>query len=322
MSRVAVTDFSFETLDIEKGILEPLGCSFVSLKTGNDIAALKELVRDADYVITQFAPVNVEVIGAMRKCRIIVRYGIGVDNVDLGAAAARSIPVCNVPDYCTDEVADHTLAMILEMTRRISQNASTVRSGRWALGVPLEQMRALKDRTVGIVGFGRIGREVALRLSPFKCRILVHDPNVPAARIGKEGFTSASLDELLSKSDLLSLHCPSTAETRQMISAGSLARMKPGALFVNVSRGTLVKTEDLVAALRSGAIAAAAMDVTDPEPLPAGHPLLAMDNVLVNPHCASSSPASVLKLRTSVANAVAATIQGRKPPNVVNGVKV
>ena len=321
-SVVAVTDYSFDALDIEKGILEPLGCRFVWLKAGKDAAALKDLAKDADYVITQFAPVDAEVIAAMRACKVIVRYGIGVDNVDLAAAAAKSIPVCNVPDYCTDEVADHALTMILEMTRRVAQNAARVRSGSWSLGVPIEQMQALKDMTVGVVAFGRIGREVALRLRPFKCRILVHDPKVDAARIRKEGFAPATLDEVLRQSDLLSLHCPSTAETRQMINAGSLAKMKPGALFVNVSRGTLVKTDDLVDALRSGAIAAAAMDVTDPEPLPAGHPLLSMDNVLVNPHCASGSPSSGLKLRTQVANIVAAVVQGGKPPNIVNGVQV
>ncbi len=166
MPIVAVTDYGFDVLDIEKGILEPLGCQFASLKTGKDVPQLMALVKDADYVITQFAPVNAEVIGAMQKCRVIVRYGIGVDNVDLAAAAAKKIPVCNVPDYCTNEVADHALAMILEMTRRVSQNAIRVESGSWSLAVPIECMRALKDMTVGVVAFGRIGREVALRLAP------------------------------------------------------------------------------------------------------------------------------------------------------------
>ena len=322
MPLVAVTDYGFDILDIEKKILEPLGCRFIAEKTGKNIPQLMSLVKEADYVITQFAPVNAQVIGAMEKCRLIVRYGIGVDNVDLAAAASRQIPVSNVPDYCTNEVADHALAMILELTRRISQNAARVRAGSWSLAVPLEQMRALKDMTVGIVAFGRIGREVALRLKPFKCRILVTDPRVSAAKIRKDGFTPASLDELLSQSDLVSLHCPSTEETRQMINARSLATMKHGALLVNVSRGTLVNTDDLVAALRKGAIAAAAMDVTDPEPIPPDHPLLGMDNVLVNPHCASGSPAAGLKLRTDVADTVAAVVRGGKPPNVVNGVRV
>jgi D-3-phosphoglycerate dehydrogenase len=322
VSLVAVTDYGFDVLDIEKGILEPLGCRFAALKTGKDIAQLKELVKDADYVITQFAPVNAEVIGAMQKAKVIVRYGIGVDNVDLAAAAAKKIPVCNVPDYCTNEVADHALAMILEMTRRIWQNSAKVHSGSWSLGVPIEQMRALKDMTVGLVAFGRIGREVALRLLPFHCKVIVFDPRVPAAAIKKAGCTPVSLDELLSQSDLVTLHCPSTEETRQMINAGSIAKMKHGALLVNVSRGTLVKTEDLVAALRSGALAGAAVDVTDPEPLPAGHPLLSFENVLVNPHCASGSPTSGIKLRSDVANTVAAMVKGKKPTNIVNGVKV
>ena len=321
MPVVAVTDFGFEDLEIEKRILEPLGCSLVSLKTGKDSAAVRELVRDADCVITQFAPVDASVIAAMRRCRVIVRYGIGVDNVDLDAAAARGIPVCNVPDYCTDEVADHALAMILELTRRIWQNGMKLRSGTWALGVRVEQMLVLKDATVGVVAFGRIGREVARRLKPFKCRVLVFDPQVPADRVRAEGFHPVSLDVLLAQSDLVTLHCPSTPQTRQMINARSLAAMKPGGLLVNVSRGTLVDTDALVAALRSGAIGAAAMDVTDPEPLPAGHPLLSMDNVLVNPHCASGSPTSGQKLRSAVADTVAAVVRGSPPPNIVNGVK-
>ncbi len=322
MPLVAVTDYGFDALEVEKGILEPLGCSFATNKTGRVIAELVAIVKDADYVITQFAPVNAEVIGAMQKCRLIVRYGIGVDNVDLAAAAAKGIPVSNVPDYCTDEVADHALAMILELTRRIAQNAAKVRAGSWSLGVPIEQMRALKDMTVGVVAFGRIGKEVAQRLAPFKCRIVVHDPHVPAARIRKEGYLSVSREELLAESDLVTLHCPSTEETRQMINARSIATMKRGTLLVNVSRGTLVRTEDLVEALRSGAIAGAALDVVDPEPIPGDHPLLKLENVLVNPHCASASPGSGLKLRTEVAQTVAAMINGRKPPNVVNGVRV
>jgi len=321
MQKVAVTDYAFDTLDIEKSILEPLGCRIVDQKSGKDVPKLMALVKDADYVITQFAPVNAEVIGAMQKCRIIVRYGIGVDNVDLDAAAARKIPVCNVPDFCTDEVADHTLALILELTRRVSENGAKVRAGGWGLAVPLESMRTLRDMTVGVVAFGRIGREVALRLKPFRCRILVTDPLVPASRIREEGFTSVSLEELLAQSDLITLHCPSTEKTRYMVNAQSIARMKYGTLLVNVSRGTLVKTDDLVAALQGGAIAAAAMDVTDPEPISPESPLVKMPNVIINSHIASASAAAAEKLRTDAANTVAIAVQGGKLPNIVNGVK-
>jgi len=320
MRTVAVTDYTFDTLEIETSILEPLGCRIVSQKSAADLARLAALVKDADYVITQFAPLNAGVIGAMDSCRLIVRYGIGVDNVDLAAAAARRIPVCNVPDYCTDEVADHALAMILALTRRISENAARVRSGGWGLGVPLEAMHALKDMAVGIVGFGRIGREVASRLSAFKCRILVSDPAVSASDVRAQGFSPVSLDELFAHSDLVTLHCPSTETTARMINSHSIAKMKRGALLVNVSRGTLVATQDLVEALKSGALGAAALDVTDPEPIGPDHPVVKLTNVVISSHVASMSPSAMTKLRSQAAHIVAAALQGGKPPNVVNGV--
>jgi D-3-phosphoglycerate dehydrogenase len=318
--KVAVTDYTFDNLDIEQSILEPLGCNVVGQKTGKDPGRLAALVRDADYVITQFAPVDAAVIAAMQKCKVIVRYGIGVDNVDLGAAAAKGIPVCNVPDYCTDEVADHTLAMILDLVRRITSNALKVRSGTWGLGVPLEALRSLKDMTVGVVAFGRIGREVADRLKPFKCKVLVFDPAVDATAIRAAGCTPATLDELLRASDLITLHCPSNEKTKHMINAQRIAKMKHGVLFVNASRGTLVHTDDMVAALRSGKMSAAALDVTDPEPPPAGHPLVKMENVFITSHIASASPQAATKLRRDAAGTVAIAIQGGRLPNVVNGV--
>jgi D-3-phosphoglycerate dehydrogenase len=256
----------------------------------------------------------------MRNCRVIVRYGIGVDNVDLAAAAAKGIPVCNVPDYCTDEVADHTLALILELVRRTTQNALKVRSGAWGLGAPLTAMRSLKDMTVGLAGCGRIGREVLSRLKPFKCRVLVHDPAVAASAIAAAGALPATLDELLARSDLVTLHCPSTENTKRMINAQTIARMKDGALLVNGSRGTLVNTDDLVAALRSGKLSAAALDVTDPEPLPPDHSLRKMENVFITSHIASATPQAATKLRTEAANTAALALQGNKLPNVVNGV--
>jgi D-3-phosphoglycerate dehydrogenase len=319
MHKVAITDHTFDPLETEKSILEPLGCQIIDQISGADAPKLIALVKDAEYVMTQFAPINAEVIGAMQKCRVIVRYGIGVDNVNLEAAAARKIPVCNVPDFCTDEVADHTLAMILEMTRRVSENGARVRAGVWNLAVPLEAMRTLRDMTIGLVGFGRIGREVARRLKPFKCRLLVSDPVVPASLITQEGCTSVAFDELLAQSDLVSLHCPSMEKTRYMINAQSIAKMKQGTLFVNVSRGTLVRTDDLVAALQKGVIGAAALDVTDPEPIGSDSPLVKMPNVIITAHIASASVAAVKKLRTDAANTVAIAVRGGKLPNIVNG---
>lgn len=318
--KVIVTDYTFDDLSIEESILEPLGCCIVGQRKAGDAAALSNLVGDADFVITQFAPIDTAVVAAMQKCRLIVRYGIGVDNVDLAAAAAKRIPVCNVPDYCTDEVADHTLAMILDLVRRITPNALHVRARHWGLGVRLSEMHSLVNMTVGIVGFGRIGREVASRLRPFKCKIFVFDPVVDESEIRASGGEPVSLETLLGASDLITLHCPSNERTRQMIRAETIARMRDGVLLVNASRGTLVKTDDLVAALRSGKIAAAALDVSDPEPLPPGHPLAAMENVFITAHIASASPQSAVKLRREAAGAVAKAIRGERLANVVNGV--
>jgi D-3-phosphoglycerate dehydrogenase len=321
MKKVVITDYSFDQVDIERGVLEPQGCAVEALKSGKDPAALAALVKDADAVITQFAPITAEIIGAMQKARVIVRYGIGVDNVDLKAAAAKNIPVCNIPDYCIDEVADHTLALILAATRQIVPCSTVIKAGQWKLPVPLAALHALKDMTVGLVAFGRIGREVAARLKPFKCRILVFDPVVPAAAVKDTGCVPVTLDELLAQSDLVSLHCPSTEKTKYMINATTLAKMKKGAILVNASRGTLVETPALVAALQSGQLSAAAMDVTDPEPINPDNPLLKLDNVVITPHDASATPQSVKKLRTDAAAIAALAVRGGKLPNIVNGVK-
>ena len=317
--KIVVTDYSFDKLDVEESILLPLGVELVgqNCKTPEELIAL---VADADCVITQFAPLKAPVVAAMQKAKAIVRYGIGVDNVDLAAARERGIPVCNVPDYCIDEVADQTLSFVLALTRSVVPNCLLLRSGKWGLAVPLSEMRNLRDLTVGVVGLGRIGREVVRRLLAFKCQVLAFDPALPAAEIAKLGCQSASLQEVLTGCDLLTLHCPSTPETRKLINAESIAGMKKGVLLVNVSRGDLVDTPALVAALQTGQVAAAALDVFDPEPLPADHPLLKMDNVVVAPHIASTSVKAVRTLRESVARIAAAAIQGKPLPNIVNGV--
>jgi len=319
MARVVVTDNRFESLDVERSILEPFDCQVIAEQCTTEDALISAL-KDAEYVITQFSPLTAKVIDTLSKCRQIVRYGVGVDNIDLEAASRKGIPVCNVPDYCMDEVADHALGLILALTRQIVSISNHVREGFWKLPGRLDQMRVLKEMTCGIVGFGRIGREVAGRLKPFKCRIVVFDPIVPAAEIDGADYIAADLDAVLRASDLLTLHCPSTSQTRRMIHSKSLAVMKPGALFVNVARGDLVRTDDLVEALRSGHIGGAALDVADPEPLPQQHPLLQMKNVLVTNHVAAASVTAIHTLRTKVARAVLCAIRGEPLPNVVNDV--
>ena len=318
--KIAITDYSFPSLDIEEGILRPLGHDIVAWKEKRTAAELPQLVADADAVITQFAPVNADVIASLRQAKVIVRYGIGVDNVDLEAAKARGIPVCNVPDYCIDEVADQTLAFLLATTRNVVTNCVRNREGKWGLPVPLDQMRALRDLTVGIVGFGRIGREVVVRLRAFKCQVVVHDPVVSAGEIELAGAKPVALRELLSQTDVISLHCPSTAQTRGMVNRDSLAITKRGVILINVARGDLVDSAALTEALQSGQISAAALDVFAPEPIPADHPILKMDNVIVASHIASCSVPAVRKLRETAANLAAMALRGEALPNVVNGV--
>jgi D-3-phosphoglycerate dehydrogenase len=317
---VVVTDWTFPDLDVELEILKPHGVALVARQCRTE-ADLIALCAEADAVITQFARVNAPVVSAMRKARAIVRYGIGVDNVDLDTAHARGIPVCNVPDYCIDEVADQTLAFILATTRQVVAHTNHLRAGKWGLATPLAGMKALRDLTVGVVGFGRIGREVVKRLTPFKPAVQVFDPVVPAAEIEKLGARAVSFDELLKNADVLTLHCPSTAQTRKLMNPETFAQLKPGAILINVGRGDLVDPDSLTAALQSGHLGAAALDVFDPEPIPAGHPIFAMPNVILAPHIASCSIPAVKKLRESAAKLALAAVRGEALPTVVNGVK-
>lgn len=319
MPTVLVTDSTFERLDVEESILGPLGCS-VESRQCRTVEELLEAVGGADYVLTQFAPVDARVVAAMDRARLIVRYGIGVDNVDLDAARARGIAVCNVPDYCVNEVADHTLGLLLNATRQLAANGRRVREGGWGLAVPLESMRTLRDMTVGVVGFGRIGREVAARLSGFKCRVLAHDPNVAADEAARFGAESVDLNGLLAASDAVTLHCPSTPRTKRLIGRDAFERMKPGAILVNVARGDVVDTDAMRAALRSGRLSDAVLDVTDPEPPPPGDPLRTADGVLITPHVASASVRAVRRLRETAAETIAKGVRGEPLPNVVNGV--
>lgn len=321
MPTVAITDYTFPDLSLEEAVLRPAGVEIVSLKDKRPAEELSALVRDADAVIVQFAAVTAEVIQAMAKARGIVRYGIGYDNVDGAAARARGIPLCNIPDYCVDEVADHTLAFILALTRQVVPNALLVREGNWGLATPVGGMSALKQLTVGIVGFGRIGREVVKRLLPFKARVLVYDPVVAPDAIEKTGaVAAASFDALLAESDIVSPHCPSSPATRQLFNAAAFAKMKKGAFFVNVGRGDLADSGAVTAALQSGHLAGAALDVFEPEPIPADHPIRVMPNVLLASHVASVSTPAVRTLRETAARIALAAVRGEALPNVVNGV--
>ena len=321
MPTVAITDYTFPDLSLEEAVLLPAGVQIVSLKEKASVHQIIELVRTADAVITQFAPLTAEVVQAMSQTKAIVRYGIGYDNVDCAAARACGIPVCNIPDYCVDEVADHTLAFILALTRQVLPNALHLREGHWGLATPLERMSSLKHLTVGIVGFGRIGRAVVRRLLGFNTRVLVFDPVVDAQQISNAGATAASsFPELLAQCDIVSPHCPSTPNTKHLFNAAAFAAMKPGSFFINVGRGDLADSAAITNALQSGHLAGAALDVFEPEPIPIDHPIRTMPNVILAAHIASASPPSVKTLRETAARIALKAVLGEALPNIVNGV--
>lgn len=319
--RVVVTDYTFENMDIERRIFDASGIVLVEAQCRSP-KDLISIVADADAVITQFAPIDEMVIGAMNQAKVIVRYGIGVDNVNLEAAKRKGIPVCNVPDYCIQEVADHTMAFILALTRQVVVHSNRVHSGNWGLGVPVQAFRTLADMTVGVVGFGRIGKAVVKRLVAFNAKVIVSDPVANHEEIINAGAVPAGFEELIAQSDCVSLHCPSMASTRKIINSDSLKKAKRGLILVNLARGDLIDVEALTEALDSGVISSAALDVFSPEPIPSGHAILNRPNVILAPHIASVSDAAVSRLRTTVANVAVAALKGYPLNSVVNGVSI
>jgi D-3-phosphoglycerate dehydrogenase len=321
MFNVVVTDYTFADLSPEQSVLAPAGC-VISGRRATAESELPGLVGEADGVITQFAPITEMVVESMRKAKVIVRYGVGYDNVDLHAAARKGIPVCNVPDYCVDEVADHALALALACTRQIPQISYRVRAGQWRSPVPLDKMAALRGMNVGIIGFGRIGRAVARRLQGFGSSIIAFDPVSAPAQIESSGVRAATLQELLASCDLITLHCPSTPETRHLIREETIAQMKRGVILINVARGNIVQHDDLAEGLKEGRIAAAGLDVTEPEPIPSDSVLLKMENVIITNHVAAYSASALERLQRLAAETVLKALRGEPLPNVVNGVSV
>lgn len=317
---VVVTDHGFPDLHQEEEVLKPLGFQFVvgQCKTVEESA---RICREADAILTQWAPITAEVIDQLERCKIIVRYGIGVDNVDLEAARRRGIPVVNVPDYAVQEVADHTLALMLSIVRKIPAIARQVKSGKWNIA-PCRPIMGLKDRVIGTAGFGNIARSVIARARSFGMVPIAYDPYVPEEAFERLQVRKVGWEQLMAESDVLSLHLPLTAETKQIINAKHLAMMKPSAYLINTSRGGIVHTDSLVAALQSSAIAGAALDVLEEEPIHPDSPLLALEQCIVTSHCAWYSEDSLLLLQKYAALEIARLFTGERPRHIVNQVDI
>ncbi len=313
---VLVTDYTWPSTEPEARVLAEVGARLLVARTGSE-EELLSLVTQADGILTCFKKVSAAVIRAGEKLQVVGRYGIGVDNIAVDEATRLGIPVTNVPAYCLDEVAEHALALLLACARKVCRYNTAVHEGDWALptGMPIYRLRG---QTLGIIGFGKIGQALAEKARAFGLRILAYDPYINEDAIRQRDAEPCSLDALLERADFVSLHTPLVPETRGLLNADRLRRMKLTAYVINTARGGLIITDDLVQALQAGWIAGAALDVFDPEPLPPEHPLLALPNVIATPHTAFYSEESVLELETQAARNVADILSGRRPASVVN----
>jgi len=314
-AKVVLTDYVWESLDVEKKILGGLA-ELVPMQTKKPEEFLAQ-AADCDALLNTYAgPITGDAMAKMPKCRIIARYGIGVDTIDLEAATRAGIIVTNNPTYCVEEVAEHTLALLLDSARKVAFYDRLVRAGTWAVP-PGKPLYRLVGRTLGLVGFGNIARHVAVRAAAFGMRILYADPFVKDGQFSEPG-RKVELDELYRESDFVSVHPPLTPQTRGMINDGAFSKMKPGAILINCSRGPVVDTTALVRALDAKKIAGCALDTTDPEPLPDPHPLRGRENVIINPHVAWYSETAMVGLQAGAPGEVRRVLSGEWPVNVVN----
>ena len=314
-AKVVLTDYVWESLDVEKKTLEGVA-DLVALQAKKPEEFIAQ-AEDCDALLNTYAgPITAEVMARMPKCRIIARYGIGVDTIDLDAATKAGIIVTNNPTYCIEEVAEHTLALLISCARKVPLYDRLVRAGRWEVP-PGKPMFRLAGRALGLVGFGNIAREVAVRAASFGMRVLFADPFVNEGQFSAPG-KKMELPAMLREADFVSLHPPLIPQTRGMMNDETFALMKPTAFVVNCSRGPIINTDALVRALDAGKIAGAALDTTDPEPLPNPHPLRGRENVTITPHAAWYSEQAMVGLQAGAPSEVRRVLTGEWPVNVVN----
>jgi len=312
---VAVADSVFPNLDLARAVVSRAGAELrlASEPTPQGIVAA---AKDADALLVTYAKINADMIREMKKCKIISRFGIGVDNVDIAAATAAGIVVTKVPDYCIDEVSDHAMALLLSLVRKIPFSNARAHAGRWEMPA-VTPIHRLRGTVLGLVGFGRIPQLVAPKAKAFGIRVVASDPFVPQGVMDQAGVGKVEFAELLKISDYISIHSPLLPETHHLFSTAVFAQMKPGAVIVNTSRGPVVDEVALAAALDAKQLAGAALDVMEQEP-PLNSPLFGRDNVILTPHTSFYSVESLEELQTKAAEEVVCVLSGQPPRNPVN----
>jgi D-3-phosphoglycerate dehydrogenase len=293
------------------------GIPFVDADTAGGDA--RDWIREAEILLVTWYQVTAEIIQQLQRCRVIIRIGVGYDNIDAEAARARGIAVCNVPDYCKGEVADHAIALALAQARSLPFLDRCVRERDWKPRLP-HPMPSFEVMNFGVLGYGRIGRLTIARARGFGFRLIACDPYIPTSDFPSD-VRRCTLDELLAEADILSVHVPLTQETRHLLNANRLATMKPTAILINTARGFVIETAALAAALESGRLAAAGLDVFEEEPLPPDDPLLSCPNALLTPHYAWHSRESKPKLYVMAVEEAIRGVRGEPLRSCVNGVQ-
>lgn len=303
---------------LEMEALGPVDAEIVEVAATTEDAFI-EAARDADAILVKGRRITKAIIDHLEKCKVIALGSVGADAVDVAAATARGIPVTNVPDTFIEEVADHTMTLILATFRRLTTMDKLVREGRWGEGRPmLYQYPRLMGQTLGFVAFGHVARATSVRAKAFGLRMLAYDPYIEELTMTQYGVEPVGLSELLQRSDIVSMHAPSTAEVHHMLTEEHFRIMKPEAIFINAGRGPTVDETALIRALQEGWIAAAGLDVLEQEPPDPSNPLLAMDNVILTPHVASASARMNPERRRRVGQDIALVLSGRWPRTCVN----
>jgi D-3-phosphoglycerate dehydrogenase / 2-oxoglutarate reductase len=313
---IAVTDSPFPSLDPARAALARIDPELRMAKSpsAEDILAV---ARDADAILVTYAKLPADLLRKLTRCKAIGRFGLGVDNIDIKTAADLGITVTYVPDYCMHEVSDHAMALLLALARKVPLSNALVQAGRWEMPavVPIHR---LAGRVLGLVGFGNIPRALAPKAQAFGLRVVTHDPYVPPPALAAAGVEGMSFEQLLEISDFVSIHAPLMPATRGLFNAEVFGKMKKGALLINTARGPLIDEDALVAALDSGQLGGAALDVVAVEPLPGDSRLIGRDNVILTPHTAFYSVEALNELQTKCAADVARVLSGEKPVYPVN----
>ncbi len=314
--RILITDYAWSSIEPEQKVLAEIGAELIVAETGDEIELLK-LAPKVDGILTCWKPVRENVIAAAKQCQIIARYGIGLDNIDVESATENGIIVTNVPSYCIDEVSDHAIALLLACARKIIYYNAAVKSGIWDQNIGTKMFR-LRGKTLGIIGFGQIGKSIIQKTNAFGLNVIVYSPRTSHETIKLHGAEKVTFQELLKTSDFISIHAPLTTETECMFSSVEFQIMKSSAFLINTARGGIVDTHALTAALQNGEIAGAGIDVLETEPPHQDETLLQLDNVIITPHAAFISEESILELEVTAAKCITQVLTGNIPKSVVN----